>query len=335
MNTIKVMVISAIEDKCLQMIKAVNQRLNVIDASGLWDAPDMVLEESHSDTVNKEFDALIADTEVLYGYRPPSNLAIRAPKLKWFQTMLAGVDHFLDENLVNSSIKITNMSGLHAASVAEFAFSFILNFAKQVPQFLKNQWGRKWVRFEPMLLEGSTVGIVGLGNIGRNMARLCKSFRMNVIATHKSAKQGDHVRYVDEIIPMTNLKDLLRASDFVVMFLPFTSETRNLIGEEELRTMKSSSYLINMGRGQTIVEEALLKALKNHWVAGAGLDAYEEEPLPVTSSLWDIPNLILSPHVSGRLNDYNVRSTELFCDNLKRYCEGKRLKHIVNKELGY
>ena len=134
---------------------------------------------------------------------------------------------------------------------------------------------------------------------------------------------------------MTGLTELLAESDYVVLILPSTPETYRIIGEKELRKMKSTAYLINVGRGNIIDEDMLICALEKEWIAGAGLDTYTIEPLPADSRLWELSNVILSPHVSGRLINYNEVANEIFCDNLKRYISGKRLKNIVNKKLGY
>ena len=187
----------------------------------------------------------------------------------------------------------------------------------------------------PGLLRSKTVGIVGLGSIGREVARLAKAFGMRVIATRRSVKRVTRARNVDMVLPGEELLTLLSESDFVVMALPFTPGTDRLIGERELKAMKPTAYLVNVGRGRTLDESALICALDEGWIAGAGLDAYAIEPLPAESRLWDLPNVILNPHIAGRLANYAKVATDLFCDQLKRYVNGKKLFNIVNKKIGY
>jgi len=177
--------------------------------------------------------------------------------------------------------------------------------------------------------------VIGLGHIGSELARLARCFGMKVIATRRSVTEHSRARYVDQLIPRQRLPDLLSQSDFVALTLPSTSETTHLIGEKELRLMKQTAIIINIGRGNIIDEEALIKALQEHWIAGAGLDVFTSEPLPQDSPLWDLPNVIFTPHIAGSMEDYNAQSTSVFIENLKRFLEGKRLLRIVNKKRGY
>jgi phosphoglycerate dehydrogenase-like enzyme len=335
MKTINILVTSVLSRKALDRIAAVSPKIKIMDASGLWYASNIVIAERERCFSDVKFANMLAQAEIIYGYRPPQNVIDRSPKLKWIQTVLAGVDHFLTADIVKSRVTVTNMKGIHALPVSEMALSMMLMFAKQAPFCFLNKEKKKWERFIPMLLRTKTVGIVGLGSIGRELARMSKAFGMRVIATRRTAKNGDRARYVDLIIPMKNLRTLLSESDFVVLILPSTSETYKLIGEKELRAMKPTAYLINVGRGSTVDEEAMVRALEQGWIAGAGLDNYTVEPLPVDSKLWVLPNVIISPHVSGRLVNYYDVVTDLFCDNLKRYISGQRLRNVVNKKAGY
>ncbi len=333
MKKVNVLVISSIDDICKREIKAVSRRINLIDGTHIWDARH-ILTGDEKGAYSSELDVLLSEAEIIYGRRPPPNMISRAPRLKWFQTFLAGVDHFLDEELVKSPVKITNMSGLHTC-VAETTLSIILMFAKRAPFCLENKRLKKWVRYDPSAVEGSTVGIIGLGKIGKITARLCRSFGMKVYATRRSAKKGDTTRNVDKIYPMKDLDILLSRCDFVVSILPATKETDRMFGEKEFRKMKESAFFINMGRGNAVDEDALVKALSKGWIAGAGLDAYVTEPLPKKSKLWELPNVIMFPHVSGRMKDYEQNINRLFCENLDRYLHGRRLKNLVNKKKGY
>jgi phosphoglycerate dehydrogenase-like enzyme len=233
---------------------------------------------------------------------------------------------------------MTNASGINAVAISEYVLCIILMFTKQMPFFYLSQQRGQWEHSDGAGLRGKTVGIVGLGHIGREVARLCKNFGMKVIATRRSATENSRARNVDRLIPRQRLPELLSESDFVALTLPLTSETTHLIGKNELQHMKSTAYIINVGRGKIIDEEALVDALENHRIAGAGLDVFDKEPLPPDSKLWNLPNVILTPHISGssgKIEDDFSKTTKIFSDNLKRFLAGKRLLHLVNKKRGY
>jgi phosphoglycerate dehydrogenase-like enzyme len=198
---------------------------------------------------------------------------------------------------------------------------------------LKQQ--KKWQRFDPGMLDSKTVGIIGLGDIGRETARLAKAFGMNVIAIRRSAHKESRAKYVDTLLPPGGLHQLLINSDFVVLSVPLTPATANMIGEAELRLMKPGAYLINIARGGLIDEPALIRALNEKWISGVALDVFAKEPLPADSPLWEMPNVIFSPHIAGDMEDYVLRATKLFCENLRRYLTGKRLINIYDRKRGY
>jgi phosphoglycerate dehydrogenase-like enzyme len=278
---------------------------------------------------------LLAEAEIIFGYRPPLNVTSRAPKLKWVQTVLAGVDHILDKEMVSSQILITNTSGMHAIQITEVVFEKMLMFVKKAPLYFQYQKEKKWERHVLGRLQGKTLGIIGLGNIGRQIALVGKAFGMRVVATRRTTRKISRARNVDVLYPVDHLNQLLAESDFVVMVLPYTPETDKLIGEKELRLMKPTAFLINVGRGNTMDEEALVRALTDKWIAGAGLDAFTVEPLPKDSKLWELPDVLITPHVAGPIENYFQRATDLFCDNLKLYVQGQKLFNVVDKKHGY
>ena len=336
MNKINVLVMTDIQPEMKAEIAAVDlERINMVDASKVWSAPDVGdgLVGAEEDPV---LDELLKDADVIYGYSPPPNVVKRAPKLKWYQTMLAGVDHFLTPELIKSDIMITNMSGVHSSPVAEVAVTMFMMLAKNAPYFMENKrlgvWDREW---EPVLIDGLIAGVVGLGNIGRNIARLCHALNMEVLATRRSAKAGDTEEYVDRMYPLADLDAMLPLCDVVFMVLPNTPESKHVLDARRIALLKPSAYIINVGRGLTIDEQAMAEALRDGKIAGVGLDAYTQEPLPKDSLLWKLPNAVLSPHVSGKMKDYDVRTNKIFCDNLRRYVNGEPLKNVVNKEMGY
>lgn len=325
------LVTAPLDEGSLQRIRAVGSRVKVTDVSELLRA-----EGKGDANAARKLDALLAEAEVIYGFRLPEDLVRRAPRLRWVQVMSAGVDRFLeDEEFRKSKVVLTNVSGIHAVPIGEFVICLILMFTKGAPLSFQLKQQRKWERFLPTVLRDKTVGIVGLGSIGREVARLSKAFGMRVLAMRRSARATGRARYVDLLLPPDRLPQLLAQSDFVVLALPLTMETRGLIGERELRTMKRSAYLINIARGEIVDEPALVRALEEGWIAGAGLDVFATEPLPPDSRLWELPNVIFSPHIAGGMEDYVLRATEIFCENLKRYLSGKRLLNVVDKRRGY
>ena len=330
MESVNVLVAASIGEECLRQIADTSPRVKLRD---VW---DLLRAEQRGDTTAKEqLDALLAEAEVIYGFRLPKDALARAPRLKWIQVMSAGVDRFLDSELRQSPVILTNVSGIHATPIGEFILTLMLMFVKQSPLYFDLKQKKQWQRITPAVLRSRTIGIVGLGSIGREVARLSKAFGMRVLATRRSAKRVTRARNVDVMLPQDRLPRLLSESDFVVLALPLTPGTNKLIGEEELRAMKPTAYLINIARGNVVDEAALIRALDENWIAGAGLDVFATEPLPAESKLWELPNVIFSPHVAGELEDYYLQATEVFCENLRRYLNGKKLLNVVDKKKGY
>ena len=331
MEVIEVLVTTSLDEECKRQITTVSPKINLRDVSDFADA-----EKSGDFSSREQFDAHLAEAEIIYGPGPPKNVVARAPKLKWIQTPDAGVDGFLDSDIIESSVIVTNTSGgIHAISIAECVLEMMLMFVKKMPLCFQLKQERQWKTFSLTVLHSKTVGIVGLGSIGRQVARLAKGFGMRVLATRRSTRSATCTRNVDILFSKEQLPQLLSESDFVVLALPLTPETNNLIGEEELLTMKPTAYLINISRGNIVDEAALTHALGENWIAGAGLDVFVTEPLPIESRLWELPNVILSPHVAAEIEDYDVQATRLFADNLRRYLSGKRLRNVVDKKRGY
>jgi len=318
------------DEECLRRISAVSPKIHVKDGAALTVA------ELRGDNSKKEdLDAMLAETDVIFGFIVPQNIIARAPNLKWVQVTSAGVDRLRDTEIWRSRVPITGVSGIHATAIGEFVLGLMLMFVKETPLSFRMKQQRHWQRYMPRMLRGKTVGIVGLGHIGGEVARLSKAFGMRVIATRRSTKQAGKARNVDLLLPQDRMKQMLAESDYVVLSVPLTPETRYIIGGAELKAMKPTAYLINIGRGNLIDEEALLRALDEKGIAGAGLDVTAVEPLPKESRLWDFDNVILSPHISGGMEDYMLRATDLFCENLRLYLDGKKLLNLINRKKGY
>ncbi|MBI4234479.1 MAG: D-2-hydroxyacid dehydrogenase [Chloroflexi bacterium] len=283
-------------------------------------------------------DEALAETHVLFTRDLPQNLLQRAPCLRWVQLFSAGADHTLSRELVESPVVFTDAGGVAARAVAEFVVMAMLAHVKQLPRTISQQAQRQWDRRSLLLseLRGKAVGILGLGNIGSAVAHLCRAFDMEVLATRRSATaRRELVGDVDTLYPPSELVDLLARSDFIVLSLPLTPATHGLIGERELRVMKPTAYLINVGRGALVDEQALLGALKSGRMGGAALDVFQQEPLPPESELWGLPNVLVSPHTAGNIANYVDRLIDMFCVNLERFLAGEQLLNMVDKETGY
>jgi D-2-hydroxyacid dehydrogenase (NADP+) len=328
---IKVVLTTPLDEQNLQKIKVVSKRLSVDQASSL-----IVAERKGNLSEKEKLDLLLAEAEVLYGYihHFPRDLSKRAPALKWIQSMTAGIDR-LPEEIMNSPIHVTNTSGIHGTSIGEVVMEMMLMFIKDAPTCFQMKRNREWKRYKQRLLRDQTAGIIGLGMIGREIARLCKAFDMKVIGICRSGGPESPFPEVDHVYVREQLPELLSESDFVILALPLTKETRGMIGEKELRGMKPGAYLINVARGAIVDEGALICALEERWIAGAGLDVFIKEPLPPESRFYELPNVIFSPHISGDMPDYEWRATDIFCENLGRYLRGEPFLHQVDKDKGY
>ncbi len=314
----------------MRKIAAVSPQINLQDASVL------LSEEQAGNTANKaKLDALLGNAEVLLARSLPKDLIKRAPKLKWVQMTFAGMERIVqDKDLVNSEVKLTNASGIQAATISEYVITLMLAFDKHLLEFAKQKQEKAWKPLTMIDLRNQTVGILGLGNIGKEIAKRSKALGMKVIAYDRPRKTM-RAQYVDKLVSGEQIKDIFTESDFVVSSLPSTPQTNGLIGEKELRMMKPTAHLINISRGAIVDEPALIRALEQKWIKGAGLDVFATEPLPKESKLWGLPNVIYSPHCCGRLDDTDDYVADLFADNLKRYLAGKRLVNLVDKKAGF
>ncbi|MBN1231689.1 MAG: D-2-hydroxyacid dehydrogenase [Anaerolineales bacterium] len=297
-------------------------------------------------------DDLWEKTEVLYTENV-FPVQSKAPALRWIQLNWAGIDGFTDiPILYDKRISVTNMSGANAIQVAEFIIAMILALGHHIPKLIANQkeseWPKdKWQQLQPVELFGSTVGIIGYGSIGRQVARLSHSAGASVLATKKDMMNPKDTGYTPEnvgdpegdyfqrLYPVQAVSSMVSDCDFVVVTTPLTKETTGLVNEKVLQKMKSSAFLIDISRGGIVNHNALIDALKNGVIAGAALDVFPEEPLPEDSPLWKMDNVIISPHNSGNSKEYMKRAVDLFSENLSRYLDKTPLYNVVNLEKGY
>ena len=338
----------ALEPELVQQIEGVDPRIEVRvlgqQARQLFRGQLRYPSELEAQTARRELEEAMAEAEVLFGfwgpalidmYPTPEKLRAQAPNLRWVQLTSAGLDRAARSGLIESDFMLTSASGLHATPIGEYVLCLMLMFCKGAERFMRAQGRREWIRYMPQELYGKTVGVVGLGHIGTEVARLAKAFGCRVIGSRRSVTARTKDGLVDELLPPSALPELLAESDFVVLAMPSTPETRHLIGEAELRAMKDTGVLINIARGAVVDEAALVRALKEGTIGGAGLDVFEQEPLPPESELWELENVIMSPHLSGGTVIYNERAVGIFCDNLRRYLAGQPLMNLADPARGY
>jgi len=274
------------------------------------------------------------DAEVLLGHFPRP-VFLGAPQLRWIQSFSAGLDKFLFPEAVESDVILTNMAGVYANQGAEHAWALLLALTRGIPHFVRHQDRREWKSTQSVVLRGGVLGIIGLGGFGIEMARRAIGYDMTVLAL--DPVRTDRPEYVAELRPPTRdaLYDLLRRSDAVMLGCPKTPETIDLIDGGAFRAMKPTAYLINVTRGGIINEDALLEALRDGRIAGAGLDVFDQEPLPPDSPLWDLENLIITTHLAGQSQHRPRMVFEFFRDNLTRYAAGEPLLNVVDKRRGF
>jgi phosphoglycerate dehydrogenase-like enzyme len=284
-----------------------------------------------------EWTALLAEAEILFDvYRPQGDdLPRRAPRLRWIQFSSSGIGALVQQmGLVASPVLITNAAGIHRTPLAEFVLLAMLYFAKRMPRILADQRRHRWERFAVGSLRGATLGVVGLGAVGQEIARLARAAGVRVVAVRRSAGARDEAD-VEAVYGPGRLRDLLAESDYVALTVPLTGETTKLIGQAELAAMKPGAVLINVCRGAVVDEQALIAALQSGRLGGAALDVVEREPLPPESPLWDLPNVLITPHSMSTAIGENELAVDLFCDNLRRFLAGEPLRNVFDRERGY
>jgi phosphoglycerate dehydrogenase-like enzyme len=297
-------------------------------------------------------DDLWANVEVLYTFRAlPS--PEQAPELRWIQFHLAGIEEHLDQPILRQvKVQATTLSGANAPQVAEHALALMLAVGHHVPEMMADQSRNQWAtqraqRYIPKELINTTVGIIGYGSIGQRLARMLQSFGVTILASKRDLLQPSSIDYqVDglgdpgaelprRLYPGKALRSMLKECDFVVVTVPLTTETRGMLGAEQLSAMKPSAILVDVSRGGVVNQEALVHALEKGQLAAAALDVFGEEPLPADSPLWDLPNVLISPHVAGLSPHYVERAFELFKENLRHYIAGEELLNKIDLERGY
>lgn len=337
-DTIEVLITMNFCEELIKQLVDISPRLHfqVIPAQQSQDIPADVWEQ----------------VEVLYTNRVFPKIE-EAPRLQWIQLHWAGADHAMISPILSKpGLQATTLSGASASQMAEHAVMMMLALGHHLPDTFalqkSGEWpNERWKRFIPIELRGSTVGIVGYGSVGRQIARLLTAFGAHVLATKRDAMRPADIGYiieglgdpagdlVERLYPPQALKSMLKLCDFVVVCTPLTSETTNLLGVEELASMKPGAYLVALSRGGIIDHNALLPLLRDQKIGGAALDVFPTEPLPADSPFWKLPNVIITPHVAGFSTYYDERAVLLFSENLQRYLTELPLLNRINLERKY
>ncbi len=341
-----VVVTSYFEEEHLRRIREVDGRLQVLYREDVVPPPRWPGDHAgpegwrRSPEEDEEFLAMLAEAEVLYDFPRghTRDLAQVAPKLRWVQASIAGAGEVAKKaGLVETDIVVTTASGVYSGSLAEFVVMAMLQHAKGLERLRRDKAERAWRPAYVDTLEGKTLCIVGIGNIGRAIAGRARPFGMRILGVKRTVHDEDPARnHADALYGTDRLHEALAEADYVAVTLPGTPETHHLVDEEAIKSMQKGAYFVNVGRGAAVDEGALVEALREGHLSGAALDVFEVEPLPRESPLWELDNVIISPHSTDNLPGLTNRlQTDLFCENLRRYLDGEPLINVLDKKLLY
>lgn len=327
----KILIITAVTGDTKGMYKIVKSDINKIKESGA------ALKIESITNLDKNLEKKIKEADILISNDLSLLTSENSRFLKWVHITSAGTNKVPDF-IKKSKTIITNSSGVHPIPISEHVFGLMIMLARNLNQAMRVQIkDKKWVRsyemFQPQELYGKSVLIVGMGRIGERIAEIAKAFGMKVDGVVRNPDRKRKVK-----VPLVGIKDLARAvknADYIINCLPGIDSTKGLFNKKILNNFKQSAYFINIGRGTSVVEKDLIESLEKNKIAGAGLDVFEQEPLSETSKLWNLNNVIITPHYSGWTPNYSERVIEIFCTNLKAYLRGAKMPNLVNKELGY
>jgi phosphoglycerate dehydrogenase-like enzyme len=344
-ESVNLLIATYLEPEYVERLRAVSPRLNVIYEPDL--IPTSRYPGDHYNTIQRapeqeaRWRELLASADILFDFDPTHrpDLPDLAPRLRWVQATSAGIGQFVrrqsyDKRMPN--VVFTTASGVHARPLADFCALAMLMFAKKLPQTLASQRARHWERYAGTDLVDRTLGIVGVGRIGSEVARTARALGMRVLGVKRTVAGADlGALGLDGLYTPDQLSDVLRQSEYLVLIAPHTDATEHMIGAAELALLPRGAVLINIGRGALIDEPALVAALQSGHLGGAALDVFAEEPLPQASPLWDMPNVLVSPHSGSTSDRENSRLTDLFCENLRRFLAGQPLLNVLDTEQLY
>lgn len=336
---VNVLIASYLEPEHVERVRAVSERLRVVYEPGLLAPPRYPADHTNTVARNPEDEArwrgLLAEAEVLFDFDHTNRQALPelAPRLRWVQATSAGIGQFVRRMGYDTRMPgavFTTASGVHARPLAEFCAMAMLMFSRNLWQMQRLQAERRWERFGATDLAGRTLGVVGLGRIGAEVARLGRALGMTVLGVKRTPSGAPADLGCDELVGPDGLAGVLRRAEFLVIITPHTAETERMLGAAELALLPRGAVLINIGRGSVLDEGALVAALREGRLGGAALDVFESEPLPPESPLWTLPNVLVSPHSASTSDRENARLADLFCDNLRRYLAGEPLRNVLN-----
>jgi phosphoglycerate dehydrogenase-like enzyme len=297
-------------------------------AAGLADRFDLVVAPFPAEPD----DALLARADALLAWRPPRNTGARAPRLRWAQSLTGGMDQWLAAPDLPAAITLTCARGTHRVQMPEHILAALFLVSKQLGPIVLDQRERRWTRRVNPTLAGTTLGILGIGAIGAEVARKASALEMRVIGTKRDRAD---VPGVERVHGPDGIDTVLRESDFVLLLLPSTAETRDIMNRTTLPRMKPSAWLLNFGRGDLVVDEDLVAAVKAKQIAGAVLDVFRKEPLPPEHPFWTTEGIVVLPHVGGLHPVRDSFVAELFVENLRRFAAGEPLREVVDRARGY
>jgi D-3-phosphoglycerate dehydrogenase len=307
-----------VEQRHRDQIAAVSPQIEIVDAG------------------QERIAELLTSADVFCGHAKvpvPWDEAVAAGRLRWIQSSAAGMDHCLVPSVIASDILVTSASGLFANQVAEHTLALLLGLLRRLPTFFRQQQAHDFTRQPTGDLHGKTVGIIGMGGNGRRIAEVLAPFQVRILATDMFPR--DRPAHVAALRPADELHEVLSEVDIAILCVPLTEQTHHLIDAAALDRMQRGSILINVARGPVVEEAALVSALTSGHLSAAGVDVTEVEPLAPASPLWEMPNVIITPHVGAQSARRVDDSTALFCDNLARYLRGEQLRNVVDKQLGF
>lgn len=344
-SPVNVLIASYLEPEHVERVRAVSERLRVAYTPELLAPPRYPADHTNSLTRSPDDEArwrgLLGEAEVLFDFDHTNRQGLPelAPRLRWVQATSAGIGQFVRRMGYDTRMPhtvFTTASGVHARPLAEFCAMSMLIFSRNLWQMQQLQAERRWERFGATDLAGRTLGIIGLGRIGTEVARLGKALGMTVLGVKRTPGEVSAAEVgCDELVGPGRLAEVLRRAEFLVIATPHTPETERMLGAAELALLPAGAVVINIGRGSVLDEGALVEALQQGRLGGAALDVFESEPLPPASPLWSLPNVLVSPHSASTSDRENGRITDLFCDNLRRYLAGEPLRNVLNTQTLY
>lgn len=323
MNPNPVLVLTAQDDRNIPLLAELRQMATIV----VGDSP-------------RDFAGAAGDAEVILNWSGSlvllRDVFLLSRRLRWIHSRAAGLEQTLFPELIESEVILTNGGGVFSASLGEFALAAILYFAKDFRRMIANQLAGIWEQFDVTMISGKTLGIVGYGSIGRAIAARARALEMRAIGLRRHVPQpSDQDPLIEQVYESEQRLEMLSRCDYVVVTLPLTEQTRDLIGDAEFAVMKKNAVIINIGRGPTINEQAMIKALSENRIRGAALDVFDQEPLPQGHAFYSLPNVLLSPHCADHTPDWLDNSMRFFLEQLDRFRRVQPLLNVADKKSGY